>query len=93
MMLVWLCACGGSQAVGWLPADKTGGPTVQYDLTAEPLPKFRFRMIKQHALIQRLQREEDSISVKMLQLSMNAEHVAPSINWMVLELFTDHGHL
>ena len=40
MMFVWLFACGGSQPEGWLPAEKTGGPTVQYDLTAEPLPEI-----------------------------------------------------
>ena len=40
MMLVWLFACGGSQPEGWLPSEQTGGPTVQYDLTAEPLPEI-----------------------------------------------------
>ena len=40
MMLLWLIACGGSQPEGWLLSEQTGGPTVQYDLTAEPLPEI-----------------------------------------------------
>ena len=39
-MLLWLMACGGSQPEGWLLSEQTGGPTVQYDLTAEPLPEI-----------------------------------------------------
>ena len=38
-MLFWLLACGG-QPEGWVASEQTGGPTVMYDLTAEPLPEI-----------------------------------------------------
>ena len=40
MMLFWILACDHAQPEGWMVSEQTGGPTVQYDLTAEPLPEI-----------------------------------------------------
>ena len=57
-MLFWLLACGG-QPEGWVASEQTGGPTVMYDLTAEPLPEIPYPTIRQLVWILRQQQDVD----------------------------------
>ena len=40
MSLILFMGCGGPLPEGWLLSEQTGGPTVNYDVLAEPLPEI-----------------------------------------------------
>ena len=40
MSLIFFVGCGGPLPEGWLLSEQTGGPTVNYDVLAEPLPEI-----------------------------------------------------
>ena len=40
MSLIFFVGCGGPLPEGWLASEQTGGPTVNYDVLAEPLPEI-----------------------------------------------------
>ena len=40
MPIFFLLSCSNPPPQGWIPSEKTGGPVVLYDVTADPLPEI-----------------------------------------------------